>query len=117
MIALMMVVPIAALLFVILGEFRILWYASPLWCSYVGLLIVVLAALIFSLFWLDREDVGDYTFEFDRRSAIDAKMRKENAEKKIVVGGFGLWIAGLGASYVWLLRLASISLRDFLHWF
>jgi hypothetical protein len=116
MIGLMMVVPVVAFLAVIVGEFSTLWYASPLWCCYMGSLILALGALIFSLFWLDRDDVEDYTFELDRRAAIDKRINKQDAEKKIVLIGFGLWIAGLGASYVWLLHLARLSLRDVLHW-
>lgn len=117
MIAMAMAIPILTFLGVIVGGFPVLWYASRLWCCFVGSLIIALAALIFSLFWLDREDVEDYTIELDRRAAIDTRMKKEDAEKRIVVIGFGLWILGLGASYLWLLHLASMSVRDVLAWF
>lgn len=116
MIALLMAVPVVFFLAVIFGEFPVLWRAFPLWCLSICILILALAGLIFSLFWLDREDVEDYTLEFDHRAALDKKMKKQDAEKNIVLRGFGLWILALGASYVWLLHLASISLSDVIHW-
>jgi hypothetical protein len=117
MIALMMAVPVVFFLAVIVGEFPTLWHAFPYWCLFIGLLVLALAALIISLFWLDQEHIEEYTIEFDQRAGFDKKMKKEDAEKKIVTMGFGLWIVGLGASYLWLLHLASISLRDVLRWF
>jgi hypothetical protein len=116
MMASLMAVPVVFFLAVIFGEFPVLWHAFPLWCLSIGFLVVALAALILSLFWLDREDIEDYTLEFDHRAALDKKMKKQDAEKNIVVMGFGLWIAGLGASYVWLLHLAKITFSDVLHW-
>jgi hypothetical protein len=116
MIALTMAVPAALILAVIFGEFPILWRASPLWCSYIGSLVVALAALVLSLFWLDREQVEEYTIEFDQRAALDRKMKKEDAAMRVVFMGFGLWMIGFGASYLWLLHLASMSLIDVLRW-
>lgn len=111
-VALLMAVPVVFFLCVLLGEFPILWHAFPMWCISVGLLFVALGCLIFALFWLDREDIEDYSIESDRRAAFDTKMKKQDAEKRVVLVGFGLWIVGLGASYFWLMQLASIPLRD-----
>ncbi len=116
MIALLMAVPVVFFLGVILGEFPTLWHAFPLWCLYIGFLILALSSLIVSLFWLDREDVEDYTLDFDHRAAFDKKIKKQDTEKNVVVIGLGLWISGLGASYLWLLHLASISFSDVLRW-
>ncbi len=116
MIALTMAVPVALILAVIFGEFSTLWRASSAWCLYICLLVLALVVLILALFWLDREQVDDYTIEFAHRAEFDRRMQKENGEMRIVLMGFGLWIVALGASYLWLLHLASMSLMDVLRW-
>lgn len=117
LVAIMMAVPLVAFLGVMVGEFPTLWRAFPSWCIFIILLILALAVLIIALFLLDREDMEDYTLEFSQRNFIDKRMKKQDAEKKIVLQGFGLWIIALGASYLWLLHSASISLKDILQWF
>jgi len=112
MIALTMAIPWVYFIVTILGELPNLWHAFPFWSSYTALLLLLLFVLIASLFYVDRENVEEFSIESSYRERLEKQLRKRIAEKRIIGFGFGLWIVGMAISLTWLLQYSERSLYD-----
>jgi hypothetical protein len=90
-------------------------HTFPAW-GVLALTVYVLPVWVaIRFFFLNSDDVADYTLDAGMRSKIDVKWSRQQRQKKLLLYELGAWFAMLLIAVLWMMSLARLGLGSFFH--